>query len=236
MRDDQKNVVEKTAQHREDEALKFYFTPASPPLSEADNPHAKSSTQVAGVIEALREVFAEDIGEMSVYAGEHDVLVNRDRIIEVCRHLKEEMGFDYLVDLGGVDRFTEGERFEVFYSLVSLEAQQRLRLRVRVPEDDLRMPSLTDVFRGADWNEREVYDMLGIRFDGHPDLRRMFMPEDFEYFPQRKEFPLLGVPGSLPLPPQTPEGGLTMDPFAAAHGNKPRESHDEPHSDFEESL
>ena len=79
-------------------------------------------------------------------------------------------------------------------------------------------------------NERECYDMLGIQFDGHPDLRRMYMPEDFEYHPQRKEFPLLGIPGSLPLPPRTPEGDLTMDPFAAARSGRPVRSYQEPPS------
>ena len=93
---------------------------------------------------------------------------------------------------------------------------------------------LTPLYRAANWNERECFDMLGLIFDGHPDLRRMYMPEDFEYYPQRKEFPLLGIPGSLPLPPQTPEGGLTMDPYAAAHGSKPVRSYEEPPSAFSE--
>ena len=93
--------------------------------------------------------------------------------------------------------------------------------------------SITDLFRSASWNERECYDMFGIRFNGHPDLRRMYMPEDFEYHPLRKEFPLLGIPGSLPLPPQVPEGELTMDPFPAAHGSKPVKSFAEPPSEME---
>ncbi len=234
MRDDQKNVAQKTAAHREDESLKFYFTPVDPPGPDTDNPHAKSSTLVEDILATLEEEFGEDILEKRAYAGEHEAIVAKDRIVDICRFLKEEEGFDYLVDLAGVDRFTEEERFEVLYNLVNVERGKRVRLRIRVDEDDLSAPTLTGVFMGAGWNEREVYDMLGIRFDGHPDMRRMFMPEDFEYYPQRKEFPLLGVPGSLPLPPQTPEGELTMDPFAAAHGSKPRKSYDEPRSDFEQ--
>ncbi len=97
-------------------------------------------------------------------------------------------------------------------------------------EEDPVVPTLSGLFRAADWNERECWDMMGIRFEGHPDLRRMFMPEDFEHHPQRKEFPLLGVPGSLPLPPQTPEGDLNYDPFSAAHGKKPVKSYEEPES------
>jgi NADH-quinone oxidoreductase subunit C len=134
--------------------------------------------------------------------------------------------------MGGIDRFTDEDRFEVFYNLVNIARGQRLRLKLRVDEDDPTVPSLTGVYRAANWNEREAYDMFGLHFEGHPDLRRMFLPEDFAYFPLRKEFPLLGIPGSLPLPAQTPEGGLTWDPFAAAHGAKPVKSYEEQPSDM----
>ena len=154
----------------------------------------------------------------------------------MCEWLRDQQGFAYLVDLGGVDRFTEEGRFEVFYNLVNIEAGKRLRLKVRADEDDLHVPSVTPLFGSANWNERECYDMIGVVFDGHPDLRRMYMPEDFAYYPQRKEFPLLGIPGSLPLPPQTPEGGLTMDPFAAAHGSKPVKSFEEPDAEASEEF
>ena len=233
MRDDAKNVETKTDEHRAVETLAFHFTPVEPPTPEegAANPHAQPTTDVPEVVEALREAFGEAIGEQVVYAGEYTAYVQKDRIRDVCLHLRDAMGFTYLVDIGGVDRFTEDDRFEVFYNLINLKARQRLRLKLRVDEEDLHVPSIVSVFRSADWNEREVYDMLGIVFDDHPDLRRMYMPEDFEYFPQRKEFPLLGIPGSLPLPPQTPEGGLTLDPFAAAHGSKPVKSYEEPGED-----
>ncbi len=214
------------------ETLKFHFTPVDTPQPDQANPHAKASTEVAGVVEALRGEFGEAILDLMVYAGEHTVYVEKKRIADVCAFLKDQQGFAYLVDLGGADRFTDEDRFEVFYNLVNIDAGKRLRLKVRVDEDDLHVPSVTPLFRAANWNERECYDMLGVIFDGHPDLRRMYMPEDFEYYPQRKEFPLLGIPGSLPLPPQTPEGDLTMDPFAAAHGSKPVKSFEEPPSEF----
>ena len=237
MRDDAKNVVSKTDEFREPETLKFHFTPAETPRPEEAeaNPHVKATTHVPDVVEALRERFGEAVGDVAVYAGEHTVFIEKTQIAEVCRALKEEMGFTYLVDLGGVDRFTDEDRFEVFYNLISLKDRKRLRLKVRIDEEDLHVPSVTGIFRAAGWNEREAYDMLGIVFDGHPDLRRMYMPEDFEYFPQRKEFPLLGIPGSLPLPPQTPEGSLTHDPFAAAHGSKPVKSYEEPGQEGVES-
>ena len=218
------------------ETLKFHFTPVDTPKPDQDNPYAKASTEVSGVVEVLRGEFGEAILDVMVYAGEHTVYVEKTRIADVCIFLKDQQGFTYLVDLGGADRFTEEDRFEVFYNLVNIDAGKRLRLKVRVDEDNLHVPSVTPLYRAANWNERECYDMLGVIFDGHPDLRRMYMPEDFEYYPQRKEFPLLGIPGSLPLPPQTPEGDLTMDPFAAAHGSKPVKSYQEPASEISPEI
>ncbi len=234
MRDDRKNAQQKTQAEHQHEALKFYFTPVDPLGENAgENPHVKSTTHVPEVIEALREKFGEAIFEASTYANEDTVYVEKGKIREICRFMKEEQGFRYLSDLGGIDRFTEEDRYEVFYNLVSMQHNKRLRIKVRVDEEDLHVPSIVEVYRAANWNEREAYDMFGLRFDEHPDLRRMYMPEDFEYHPLRKEFPLLGVPGSLPLPPQTPEGELTMDPFAAAHGSKPVKSYEEPKSDYD---
>ncbi|MDX1740570.1 MAG: NADH-quinone oxidoreductase subunit C [Rhodothermales bacterium] len=215
--------------------LSFQFTPVDPATEGEGNPHAKETTAVPEVVEALQSEFGKDVLEVRLYANEHTVRVSTGRIVDVCRFLKDQRGFSYLVDIGSVDRFTEDERFEVFYNLVSIENGKRIRLKVRVEEEEPVVPSLTELFRAAAWNERECFDMLGIRFEGHPDLRRMFLPEDFEHHPQRKEFPLLGIPGSLPLPPQTPEGELNFDPFAAAHGSKPVKSYEEPEStEFEE--
>lgn len=234
MRDDAKNAASKTTPARH-ETLKFHFTPVDGPDPDADNPHAKRTTVVDDTIEALRDQFGEAVGETVVYAGERTVYVDKDQLLEVARHLRDELGFVYFVDCGGVDNFTEEGRFEMFYNLVNIQARKRLRLRVRIEEDDPHVPSVTPIWRAAGWNEREAYDMYGIRFDGHPDMRRMYMPEDFEYYPKRKEFPLLGIPGSLPLPPQTPQGGLTMDPFAAAHGSTPVKSYEEPKADEDDA-
>ena len=211
------------------ETLKFHFTPEDAPREDEANVHAKASTDVTDAVAALSECLPDAIAEVNTYAGEQTVVVVRDELLEVCRQLKDSLGYTYLADLAGVDRFTdEAARFEVYYSFVNITAGKRIRLKVRVEEDDAVVPSIVELYKAADWNERECFDMLGIRFEGHPDLRRMYMPEDFEYYPQRKEFPLLGIPGSLPLPPQTPEGELTLDPFAAAHGSRPVNSTQEP--------
>jgi len=218
-------------------SLSFDFTPVDPPKADdaLQNPHAKATTFVPKVVAALEERFGDDIVEVTLYANEHTVRVARDRIVEIGRFLKEELGFTYFVDLSAVDRFTDDERFEVFYNLVNMDAGQRLRLTLRTEEEHPHVPSVTGLWRAANWQERECYDMFGILFDGHPDLRRMYMPEDFEYHPLRKEFPLLGIPGSLPLPPQTPEGEITGDPFPAAHGSKPVKSFQESDSDLKKA-
>jgi NADH-quinone oxidoreductase subunit C len=212
------------------EELRFQYTPSDEPTpeQETDNPHAKDTTRVPEVIDALRSEFGDDIHDVDRYANEDTVYVAKQRIQDICRYLKEEENFDYFVDLGGIDNFTDEDRYEVFYNIVSTERQKRIRLKVRVDEADMRVPSVTDIYRAANWNEREAYDMFGFEFVDHPDPRRMYMPEDFDYHPLRKEFPQLGVPGSLPLPPQTPDGDLTMDPFAAARGSQPRKSYEEP--------
>lgn len=230
MREDTRNVTPKKEAEQEHQTLKFFFTPADEPKPGEANPHAKASTHVPEVVEALRSRFGDAIGEVGDFAGEDTVYVAREKIAEVARFLKDEQQFNYYADCGAIDLFKEGDRFEVYYNLVSVPRRKRVRLKVRVPEDEPVVPSLVPVYRAANWNEREAYDMMGIRFEGHPDMRRMYMPEDFEYHPQRKEFPQLGIPGSLPLPPQVPEGDLTLDPFAAAHGHRPPSSYQEPPS------
>ena len=235
MREDEKNVESQVSPETSHEELKFFFTPVDDATGEEENPHAKASTNVPDIVDALESEFGEDAIRLEKYAGEFTVHIDQDILIDLLHFLKEEKGFDYLSDLAGIDRFTEVDRYEVFYNVISLEKGKRIRIKVRVDESSMSLPTSVEVYRAANWNEREVYDMFGIRFDGHPDLRRMYMPEDFEYYPLRKEFPLLGVPGSLPLPPQVPEGELTMDPFAAAHGSKPVKSYDEPASDYTEA-
>lgn len=209
--------------------LSFHFTPVdrAEEQSDTENPHVKETSEVSETITALKERFGDAIEDVTVYAGEFTIRIPRKEIRAVCAFLKNNLGFNYLASLAGIDRFTENDRYEVFYNLVSLSNNKRLRLVARIDEEDLTIDSICDVYRAADWNERECYDMFGIRFNDHPDLRRIFMPEDFEYYPLRKEFPLLGVPGSLPLPPQTPEAPLTLDPFPAAHGRKPAKSFEE---------
>ena len=128
--------------------------------------------------------------------------IQKDDIINVCNILKndESFRFDSCVDAVSVDRFTKKDRYEMIYNLLSLENNERIFIKIRLDSKKPEMESLTAVWRSADWYEREAFDMMGIDFLNHPDLRRMYMPEEFEYYPLRKDFPLMGIPDSIPLP------------------------------------
>jgi NADH-quinone oxidoreductase subunit C len=154
------------------------------------------------VVEKLKARFGESKIEASEFRGEFTLVVPKEIIVEVCRFLKEddELRFDLLADLCGIDMNTPVKRFGVIYNLYSLKNKQRIRLKSFVEEEDPKLPTVTSVWGTANWHERETFDMFGIVFEGHPDLRRVYMPEEFEYFPLRKDFPLMGIPGSIPLP------------------------------------
>jgi NADH-quinone oxidoreductase subunit C len=136
------------------------------------------------------------------YRGELTVVVPKGEIVPVCTLLRDDadLRFDSIRDICGADYYRPDDRFEVVYNLYSIPRRARLRVKVRLDEADPHVPTVTGVWAGANWMERETYDMYGIIFDGHPDLRRIYMPEEFEYYPLRKDFPLMGIPGSLPLP------------------------------------
>jgi NADH-quinone oxidoreductase subunit C len=140
-----------------------------------------------------------DIERMNV-TGDEAGLVSREQVLEVARMLKRDFGFLQLMDAFGTDRMERKGRFEITYNIRNHVTMQRIFLKVRCDERDAHVPSLCSVWEGCNWNEREAYDMYGVTFDNHPDMRRMYMPQDFEHYPLRKDFPLMGVPGSLPLP------------------------------------
>ena len=149
-------------------------------------------------IEKLKERFGEAISQPVEFRGEFTVTVSRGKIAEVCAFLKLACAFDMLTDLSGVDNYGDDPRFEVDYFLYSLTHRCYVRLKVRVPEDDLIVDSVTGVWRTADWHEREAYDMFGIRFRNHPNLKRILMWEGYPHFPLRKDFPLAGEHADLP--------------------------------------
>ncbi len=154
------------------------------------------------VLDRLNSRFPGAVTESGEFRGELSVVVPRESIVETCRFLKEDpdLHYELLADLCGIDMATPERRFGVIYNLFSLTARHRIRVKTFVEEDDPTVPTVTGVWGTANWHERETFDMFGIVFKGHPDLRRMYMPEDFEHHPLRKDFPLMGIPGSLVLP------------------------------------
>lgn len=150
-------------------------------------------TTPSQLLAALQRERPEWIVEVLEAHGEVTATVPREHLISVCSYLKAEAEFDFLADLCGVDRGPEEEpRFEVNYHLFSITNHYRLRLKVLVNEDDCRVPTATGVWRTANWHERETYDLFGVVFEGHPDLRRILLPDDWQGHALRKDFPLRG--------------------------------------------
>ena len=169
----------------------------------------------------LRARFGGLLAEPAEFRGEITLKVSdAEKITEVCDFAKKELGFDYLVDISSVDNYGDDPRWTVVYELYGISHGQYLRLKTNVSEEKSELPTVTAVWRTADWHEREIYDMMGIRFRGHPDLRRILMWEGYPYFPLRKDFPLAGKPSEMPdvafSKPAPIEGG----PFVAAPGGK----------------
>jgi len=154
------------------------------------------------ILEKLHALVPENIAGSREFRDELTVTVTVDVLVRVCEFLKTdpELAFDMLIDLTAVDMYRPEARFEVVYLLYSLKNTRYLRLKVTVEEERATVPTVTGVWPAANWHERETFDMFGIRFAGHPDLRRLYMPEEFEHHPLRKDFPLMGIPDSLPLP------------------------------------
>ena len=150
------------------------------------------------------------------FRGETTLVLPLEAIYAAAKFCKEELGFDYLVDLSSVDNFGMEPRFEVVYELAILETNTHLRLKCAVSEDALEAPTVSDLWATANWHEREVYDMMGIKFTGHPNLTRILMWEGYPYHPLRKDFPLAGKESSVPDVAFTKPIPLAGGPFVTA--------------------
>lgn len=149
-------------------------------------------------IDRLKVRFGDAISAPVEFRGEVTITVARERIVGICELLKQDCGFDMLTDLSGVDNYGEDPRYEVDYLVYSLAHRCHLRLKVRVSEDNMLVDSITGVWQTANWHEREAFDMFGIRFRNHPNLKRILMWEGYPHHPLRKDFPLAGIPTELP--------------------------------------
>ena len=155
-------------------------------------------------LDNIKSNIQDKIVDVRGYAGEMTIEVKAEDIVAVCKTMKENFGFSYLADIHTVDHYTDEKRFEIAYNIVNMADRHRLRISTFVEEDDPTLESVISVWGAANWFEREAWDMMGIRFNNHPDMRRIFLPEDFQYHPMRKEFPQLGIPGSIELPEKDP--------------------------------
>jgi NADH-quinone oxidoreductase subunit C len=138
----------------------------------------------------IRERFGDQVSACSTYLGQNFVVVKPEAAIPLVEFLKLEADFDYLVDVTAVDYPKRAERFDLFYILYSFPRNERLRVKTMIA-DGVKPPTVVGVHAGANWLEREVFDMFGIQFEGHPDMRRILLPEEWEGFPLRKDYSIL---------------------------------------------
>jgi len=169
----------------------------------------------------LQAKFGDLLSEPTESRGEVSLkLADAERVVEVLSYAKTELGFDYLLDVTGLDNYGEDPRWTILYHLHSLSHGQHLRLKTDVSEEKSELPTVSTVWRTADWHEREIYDMMGIRFRGHLDLRRILMWEGYPYFPLRKDFPLAGKSSEVPDVAFTQTTPMMGGPFVTIAGGK----------------
>ncbi|HLH57015.1 MAG TPA: NADH-quinone oxidoreductase subunit C [Verrucomicrobiae bacterium] len=169
----------------------------------------------------LKTRFSDLISEPVEFRKEITLsLSDAERIGDVMVVAKGELGFDYLVDITSIDNYGEDPRFTLVYHLYGYGHHCHLRLKANVSEEKSEAPTVTTVWRTANWHEREIFDMMGIRFRNHPDLRRILMWEGYPYFPLRKDFPLAGRPSEMPEVAFTSTAPMAGGPFVTIAGGK----------------
>jgi NADH-quinone oxidoreductase subunit C len=160
-------------------------------------------TEINLTVKKLKEKFLNSILEVTTFRGEVTVTVSKGEIFEICKllHSDEDLQYYLLTDLCGLDFFPETPRFGVAYLLYSMKSNQRLRVKTRVGEME-SVPSVESIWKVANWYEREVYDLFGITFENHPDLRRIMLWDGYEGHPLRKDFPVEGPDFHKPFVPE----------------------------------
>jgi NADH-quinone oxidoreductase subunit C len=185
------------------------------------NSTAANPSSALALAQQLRAKFPDLLSEPVEFRGESTLRISDpERMPEICGFAKKDLGFDYLVDITSIDNYGDDPRFTLVYHLYGYGHRQYLRLKTDVSEEKGEVPSLIGIWRTADWHEREIYDMMGVRFRGHPDLRRILMWEGYPYFPLRKDFPLSGKPSEVPEVAFTQPAPLVGGPFVTIAGGK----------------
>ena len=179
-------------------------------------------------VEKIETRFQDNILLKNSFRDELSLTVSKDSLIEIMTFCKKELGFDYLVDLTAVDNLGTNPRYEVVYELYSYSDSCHLRIKVGVDESEREVSSVVDLWPTANWHEREAFDMIGVTFSGHPDMRRILMWEGYPYYPLRKDFPLAGKTSDMPdvafSEPVPLEGGpfVTSPSSATTDKREPR--------------
>ena len=179
-------------------------------------------------VEKIEAKFQNNILLKNSFRDELSLTVTKDSLIEIMTFCKKDLGFDYLVDLTAVDNLGTNPRYEVVYELYSYSDSCHLRIKVGVDESEREVPSVVSLWPTANWHEREAFDMIGVTFSGHPDMRRILMWEGYPYYPLRKDFPLAGKTSDMPdvafSEPVPLEGGpfVTSPSSATTDKREPR--------------
>jgi len=180
------------------------------------------------LFDSLERTFGEKLERKTKFRGEMSFAIVASDLREIANFCRNELSFDYLLDITSIDNFGEDPRFEIVYHLYSMPHGVHLRLKLRVPEELGAVDTISDIWLTANWHEREAYDMMGIKFTAHPDLRRILMWDGYPFFPLRKDFPLEGLPSEMPdiaFTKVTPmEGGpfVTVPSTAVSKDREPR--------------
>ena len=180
------------------------------------------------LLNRFTKAFETKIQRKTEFRGETTYVIAAIDLREIAKFCRDELSFDYLIDLTSIDNLGEEPRFEIVYHLYSMPHGVHLRFKLKVPEEAGAVDTVSDIWPTANWHEREAYDMMGIKFNDHPDLRRILMWEGYPYFPLQKDFPLEGLPSNMPdiaFTKVTPmEGGpfVTMPSTATSKDREPR--------------
>ena len=180
------------------------------------------------LLDSFNKAAGEKLQGKTEFRGETSFMILAGDLREIAKFCRDELSFDYLLDITSIDNYDEEPRFEMVYHLYSMSHTAHLRLKLKVSEEAGIVDTVSDIWPTANWHEREIYDMMGIRFNGHPDLRRILMWDGYPYFPLRKDFPLEGLPSEMPdvaFTKITPlEGGpfVTVPTTAGSKDREPR--------------
>src|SRR6266487_3451557 len=180
------------------------------------------------LLNRFTKVFEAKLQLKTEFRGETTYTIAASDLRQIAKFCRDELSLDYLIDITSIDNFGEEPRFEIVYHLYSMPRAAHVRLKLKVPEEAGAVDTVSDLWPTGNWHEREIYDMMGIRFNGHPDLRRILMWDGYPFFPLRKEFPLEGLPSEMPDVAFTKAASLEGGPFvtqpstATAKDREPR--------------